>query len=87
MPTGADVAQATVFFLADRAVSGETFMSSGALNVERSTTEGELFGAPKKEWLDRMRGKTVWLIGEHLADHRSACGVWTGWRTRQDSNL
>ena len=29
MPTEADVAQATVFYLADRAVSGETFMPSG----------------------------------------------------------
>ncbi|MCA3256193.1 MAG: SDR family oxidoreductase, partial [Alphaproteobacteria bacterium] len=71
MPTEADVAQATVFFLADRAVSGETFMPSGGLNVERSTTERELFGGPKQERLDQMRGKTVWLIGEHLTDHLS----------------
>ncbi len=69
MPTEAEVAQATVFFLADRAVSGETFMPSGGLNVERSTTERELFGGPKQERLDQMRGQTVWLIGEHLADH------------------
>jgi malonyl-CoA reductase/3-hydroxypropionate dehydrogenase (NADP+) len=69
MPTEADVAQATVFFLADRAVSGETFMPSGGLNVERSTTERELFGGPKRERLDQMRGQTVWLIGEHLTDH------------------
>jgi malonyl-CoA reductase/3-hydroxypropionate dehydrogenase (NADP+) len=69
MPTEADVAQATVFFLADRAVSGETFMPSGGLNVERSTTERELFGSPKQERLDQMAGKTVWLIGEHLADY------------------
>lgn len=69
MPTEADVAQATVFFLADRAVSGETFMPSGGLNVERSTTERELFGSPKQERLDRMRGRTVWIIGEHLADY------------------
>jgi malonyl-CoA reductase/3-hydroxypropionate dehydrogenase (NADP+) len=71
MPTEADVAQATVFFLADRAVSGETFMPSGGLNVERSTTERELFGGPKQERLDQMRGKTVWVIGEHLTDHLS----------------
>ena len=45
MPTEHDVAQATVFFLADRAVSGETFMPSGGLSVERSTTERELFGS------------------------------------------
>ncbi len=69
MPTEADVAQATVFFLADRAVSGETFMPSGGLSVERSTTERELFGSPKQERLDMMRGKTVWLIGEHLTDY------------------
>ncbi|MBV8972335.1 MAG: SDR family oxidoreductase [Sphingomonadaceae bacterium] len=69
MPTEHDVAQATVFFLADRAVSGETFMPSGGLNVERSTTERELFGSPKQERLDQMRGRTVWLIGEHLVDH------------------
>lgn len=69
MPTEADVAQATVFFLADRAVSGETFMPSGGLQVERSTTERELFGSPKRERLDMMRGKVVWLIGEHLTDY------------------
>ncbi len=69
MPTEHDVAQATVFFLADRAVSGETFMPSGGLNVERSTTERELFGSPKQERLDQMRGRTVWLIGEHLHDY------------------
>jgi len=69
MPTEGEVAQATVFFLADRAVSGETFMPSGGLNVERSTTERELFGSPKQERLDQMRGRTVWLIGEHLVDY------------------
>ena len=69
MPTETDVAQATVFYLADRAVSGETFMPSGGLTVERSTTERELFGSPKQERLDRMRGRTVWIIGEHLTDY------------------
>jgi len=69
MPTETDVAQATVFFLADRAASGETFMPSGGLSVERSTTERELFGSPKQERLDQMRGKTVWIIGEHLVDY------------------
>ncbi len=72
MPTEGDVAQATVFFLADRAVSGETFMPSGGLNVERSTTERELFGSPKQERLDQMAGKTVWMIGEHLTDYIAA---------------
>lgn len=69
MPTEHDVAQATVFFLADRVVSGETFMPSGGLSVERSTTERELFGSPKQERLDQMRGRTVWIIGEHLTDY------------------
>ncbi len=69
MPTEAEVAQATVFFLADRAVSGETFMPSGGLRVERSTTEREMFGSPKQERVDRMKGKTVWIIGEHLTDY------------------
>jgi malonyl-CoA reductase/3-hydroxypropionate dehydrogenase (NADP+) len=72
MPTETEVAQATVFFLADRAVSGETFMPSGGLNVERSHTERELFGSPKAERLAQMGGKTVWLIGEHLADYLGA---------------
>ena len=72
MPTETEVAQATVFFLADRAVSGETFMPSGGLNVERSHTERELFGSPKAERLAQMGGKTVWLVGEHLADYLGA---------------
>jgi malonyl-CoA reductase/3-hydroxypropionate dehydrogenase (NADP+) len=58
-----------VYFLADRAVSGETFMPSGGLNLERSITERELFGSAKRERLDQMRGRTVWLIGEHLVPH------------------
>ena len=69
MPTEGEVAQATVFFLADRAVSGETFMPSGGLNVERSTTERELFGSPKPERVEAMAGKTVWLVGEYLVDY------------------
>jgi malonyl-CoA reductase / 3-hydroxypropionate dehydrogenase (NADP+) len=69
MPTESEVALATVFFLADRAVSGETFMPSGGLNLERSITERELFGSAKRERLDQLRGKTVWLIGEHLVPH------------------
>ncbi|MEM7674859.1 MAG: SDR family oxidoreductase, partial [Myxococcota bacterium] len=83
MPTEAEVAQATVFFLADRAVSGETFMPSGGLSVERSTTEREMFGSPKPERLEQMRGRTVWIVGEHPADYIAAavhdlvvsCGV------------
>lgn len=72
MPTESEVAQAIVFFLADRAVSGETFMPSGGLRVERSTTEREMFGSPKSERLEKMRGKTVWILGEHLADYTAA---------------
>ncbi|MEQ8405945.1 MAG: SDR family oxidoreductase [Oceanicaulis sp.] len=85
MPTEADVAQATVFYLADRAVSGETFMPSGGLNVERSTVEREMFGGPRKERMEKLRGKTVWFVGDHLADYIAAaatrfvedCGVKT----------
>jgi len=69
MPTEAEVAQATVFFLADRAVSGETFMPSGGLRVERSNTEREMFGSPKPERIEQMAGKTVWIMGGHLADY------------------
>ena len=69
MPTENDVAQATVFYLADRVVSGETFMPSGGLTVERSTTERELFGGARQERLDRMRGRTVWLVGDGLKDY------------------
>lgn len=69
MPTETEVALATVYFLADRAVSGETFMPSGGLNLERSITERELFGSARRERLDMMRGRTVWLIGEHLVEY------------------
>ncbi len=70
MPTETEVALATVYFLADRAVSGETFMPSGGLTLERSITERELFGSAKRERLDMMRGRTVWLLGgEHLVEY------------------
>jgi len=69
MPTETEVALATVYFLADRAVSGETFMPSGGLSLERSNTERELFGSAKRERLEMMRGRTVWLIGEHLVEY------------------
>ena len=74
MPTETEVALATVYFLADRAVSGETFLPSGGLSVERSITEREMFGSPKRERLDQMRGRTVWLIGEPLVDHLAEAG-------------
>lgn len=72
MPTEAEVAQATVFFLADRAVSGETFMPSGGLRVERSNTEREMFGSPKRDRIQQMKDKTVWIIGDHLTDYVAA---------------
>ncbi len=69
MPTENEVALATVYFLADHAISGETFQPSGGLNLERSITERELFGSVKRERIEMMRGRTVWLIGEHLIAH------------------
>jgi malonyl-CoA reductase/3-hydroxypropionate dehydrogenase (NADP+) len=69
MPSELDVALATVHFMADRAVSGETFQPSGGLQQERSITERELFGRAKPERIVRMHGRTVWLIGEHLTEH------------------
>jgi malonyl-CoA reductase/3-hydroxypropionate dehydrogenase (NADP+) len=68
MPTETDVALATVFFMADRAISGETFEPSGGLHQERTITERELFGSAKQERVDRMEGETIWIIGEHMAE-------------------
>ncbi len=69
MPTEYDVAIATVYYLADRAVSGETFHPSGGLRYERTPTGGELFGQPPAERLAELVGSTVYLIGEHLEEH------------------
>ncbi len=69
MPTEVEVALATVLFLSDRAVSGETFHPSGGLHQERTITERELFGRAKPERLAKMRGQTIWLIGEYLTSH------------------
>jgi malonyl-CoA reductase/3-hydroxypropionate dehydrogenase (NADP+) len=69
MPTEMEVALATVFFLSDRAVSGETFQPSGGLHQERTITERELFGRAKPERVARMRDATIWLIGEYLTSH------------------
>lgn len=68
MPTETDVALATVFFMADRAISGETFEPSGGLQQERTITERELFGRAKPERVRRMEGSTIWLIGEHMTE-------------------
>jgi malonyl-CoA reductase/3-hydroxypropionate dehydrogenase (NADP+) len=72
MPTEIDVALATVFFMADRAISGETFEPSGGLQQERTITERELFGRAKPERVRRMEGETVWLIGEHMTEPLAA---------------
>ena len=72
MPTETDVALATVFFMADRAISGETFEPSGGLQQERTITERELFGRAKPERVRRMEGETIWLIGEHMTEPLAA---------------
>jgi malonyl-CoA reductase/3-hydroxypropionate dehydrogenase (NADP+) len=66
MPSETEVALATVYFLADRAVSGETFQPSGGLHQERTITERELFGRAKPERLARMTGRSMWLVGEYM---------------------
>jgi malonyl-CoA reductase/3-hydroxypropionate dehydrogenase (NADP+) len=72
MPTETDVALATVFFMADRAISGETFEPSGGLHQERTITERELFGRAKPERVRRMENETVWLVGEHQPEPLAA---------------
>ncbi len=72
MPTETDVALATVFFMADRAISGETFEPSGGLQQERTITERELFGRAKPERVRRMEGETIWLFGEHMSEPMAA---------------
>ena len=69
MPSELEVALATVYFLADRAVSGETFQPSGGLRQERSITERELFGRAKAERVAQLRGRNVWIVGEHPIEH------------------
>jgi len=72
MPTETDVALATVYFMADRAISGATFEPSGGLHQERTITERELFGRAKPERVRRMEGETIWLIGEHMTEPLAA---------------
>lgn len=69
MPTEFDVALATVHYMADQSGSGETFHPSGGLRFERTVTEGELFGKASPAAIGRLRGTTVYLIGEHLRQH------------------
>ena len=66
MPTEQDVALATIYYLADRNVSGETFHPSGGLRFDRTVTEGELFGKPSPGRLEKFYGKTVFILGESL---------------------
>jgi malonyl-CoA reductase/3-hydroxypropionate dehydrogenase (NADP+) len=72
MPTEFDVALATVFYLGDRNITGETFHPSGGLNFDRTVAEGELFGRPAQQRLEKLAGATVYLIGEHLQQHLGA---------------
>jgi malonyl-CoA reductase/3-hydroxypropionate dehydrogenase (NADP+) len=69
MPTEFDVALATVYYLADRNVTGETFHPSGGLRFERTPTGGELFGDVEPQRLALLAGSTVLLIGEYLHEH------------------
>lgn len=69
MPSEFDVAIATVYYLADRNVSGETFHPSGGLRYERTPTGAELFGRAPAERSAELVGATALLIGEHLAEH------------------
>jgi malonyl-CoA reductase / 3-hydroxypropionate dehydrogenase (NADP+) len=69
MPTEQDVALATIYYLADRNVSGETFHPSGGLRFDRTVTEGELFGKPSPSRLEKFYGKTIFILGECLQEH------------------
>lgn len=72
MPTEFDVALATVYYLSDPNVSGETFHPSGGLRFERTPTGAELHGTPSAQRLAGLAGSTVYLIGEHLTAHLEA---------------
>ncbi|WP_129633458.1 SDR family NAD(P)-dependent oxidoreductase [Candidatus Oscillochloris fontis] len=72
MPTEFDVALATVYYLSDRSVSGETFHPSGGLRHERTPTGAELYGSPSPQRLASLAGSTVYLIGESMASHLEA---------------
>ncbi|MEJ2604946.1 MAG: SDR family oxidoreductase [Gammaproteobacteria bacterium] len=72
MPTDEEVGLSTVFSLADKSVSGETFHPSGGLKFDRSVTEGELMLPPGAEDLAGLRGKHVVLIGDAMRDELTA---------------
>jgi malonyl-CoA reductase/3-hydroxypropionate dehydrogenase (NADP+) len=75
MPTETDVALATAFFMADRAISGDTFAPSGGLALPRTITERELSGRAEPERVRRMERETVWIIGEHLVEPLAAAAT------------
>ena len=68
MPTEEEIAIATVFYLSDPNVSGETLHPSGGLKFDRTVTEGEFYGLPRNEDLLALRRKTVLLIGDYLEE-------------------
>lgn len=69
VPTNDDVALSTIYHLADRYVTGETFHTTGGLRFERAVTEGELFGKANPARLERLRGSTIYLVGEQMRAH------------------
>lgn len=68
MPTEEEIALATVFYLSDPNVSGETLHPSGGLKFDRTVTEGEFFGLPRNEHLMEFRRKNVLIIGDYLEE-------------------
>ncbi|HKL62739.1 MAG TPA: SDR family NAD(P)-dependent oxidoreductase, partial [Woeseiaceae bacterium] len=72
MPTDEEVGLSTVFSLADKSVSGETFHPSGGLKFDRSVTEGELMLPAGAEDLAALHGKHVALIGDAMRDELAA---------------
>lgn len=69
LPSNDDVALSTIYHLADRYVTGETFHTTGGLRFERAVTEGELFGKANPARLERLRGSTIYLVGEQMRAH------------------
>ena len=69
LPSNDDVALSTIYHLADPFVTGETFHTTGGLRFERAVTEGELFGKAGAARLEKLRGATVYLVGEQMRRH------------------
>lgn len=72
MPTDEQVGLSTVFSLADKSVSGETFHPSGGLKFDRSVTEGELLLPAGEDDLARLKDRHVALIGDAMLDELTA---------------